>query len=470
MQFIKERVQRRQCSAEDFTRMAADLASLSGAKASLSPAIITEALVALRLCPPDKRGSRAAVEPAFQVLNALIPSLQVMATSSSRSRASFFTMRRLSECVGGLRMLSSRNASVRRVLGLFATILRQLPDDDPIRVGNLSNMMFALRFMSSGVKEVRDFVSCVSYKLTYCKDRLTAQAVGNCMYGLQSMDASAVEVRGLVSALAPRILDCAEPLSARNIGAAFYGMKLLSNAYPEICALLTAMDAKLQGCTEELNSQSLGNMMYGLQSMHSDGPEIQALLRTVASKLRESSLPLGPQAISNSFFGLKSMHSGTKEVQEVVLILSKKLANCKEDFSAQEISSTIYGLQNISSACEGVNEVLEIMRQKLGSMRGSLDAQMVSNTIHAMRCMSMDAPAVPDLLDAVLRALRAHGASIHFSIESVASSTAVLRTLSSTKSGQSLKNIALVDDLVFELSRRIEQPVPPEAGSNSGVV
>lgn len=449
---------RRQYSPDDFIRIATDLTSLSGAKASLSPAIITESFIALRLCPPEKRGTRGSMEPAFQVLNALIPSLQTMATSSSRNRDSFLTMRQVTECVGGLRMLSSRNASVRRVVGLFASLMRQLPDDDPIRVSNLSNMMFGLRFMSSSVKEVRDFVSCVSYKLTYCQERLTAQAVGNCLYGLQSMDASAVEVRGLVAALVPRIMDCTEPLSARNVGAAFYGMKLMSNAYPEICALLSVIEMKLQECTEELNSQSLGNIMYGLQSMHSDGPEIQALLRTVISKFRDSVQVLGPQAISISFFGLKSMHSGTKEVRELVLILSQKLARCEENFSAQEISSTIYGLQNISSTCEGVNEVLEILRYKLGNMRGPLDAQMVSNTIHAMRCMSMDAPAVPGLLDALLRTLRANGAALSFSIESVASSTAVLRTLSSTKFGQSQENIALVDDLVFELSRRIEQP------------
>lgn len=460
-------MQRRQCTADDFSRIAADLTSLGGSRAGrpvpLSPTLITEAFVALRLCPPEKKG-RAAVEPAFQVLNAIVPSLQAMASPSSGGAApSLLSMRQVAECVGGLRMLSARNASVRRALGLLALVMRQLPDEDAIRVKNLSNMIFGLRYMSSNVKEVRDFVSCISYKLTYCKERLTAQAVGNCIYGLQSMDCSAVELRGLVAALAPRIMDCSEPLSAQNVGSAFYGMKLMSNAYPEICALLSALDAKLQDCNENLNAQAIGNIMYGLHSMHSDGPEIQALLRTVAARVRESPHPLGAQAIANSFFGLQSMHSGVREVQELVLIFSRKLAACKENFSAQEISSTMYGLQNISSSCEGVNDVLDVMRAKLGNIRGPLDAQAVSNTIHGMRSMSLDAPGVTAMLDAVMLALRGGGPDISFTIESVASATAVLRTLSSTRAGQQEKIMALIDGLIFELSSRIAQPVPPAA-------
>lgn len=215
-----------------------------------------------------------------------------------------FTAQGVGNALYGLQGMSSEKPEVRRLLGVIAAKIENMPclgSKSAAGGANLSPDVDTDVVHDSQVDVAHDSQMKVDDNQGY---ELTGQNIGNALWGLRNMTDDHPEVCRALGAMAARIRASSYDLSGQNVANALYGLNSMSDSSIEVREVLAALAYKLLRSGSQLSGLDIGMALYGLRNMDSETPEVRVMLGLLILKIRQSDTKLQLRDLSRAMIGL----------------------------------------------------------------------------------------------------------------------------------------------------------------------
>jgi hypothetical protein len=268
----------------------------------------------------------------------------------------------------------------------------------PFRLSSqqVSNCLYGLRNMSSRSFEVKELLVKLNTLIDTCNDSFSNEEISMSVYGLQRMNSQVGPVRALLKRLRGKFenVDVQQrdiTINSQCVGNFLFGMQNMSTDHAEVVALLEWLECKIHSQTQAAATvarrtkhdgddfvngdfhslspdafapQHIANAIFGMQKMSSEVPVVRRLLDYFASILPTQLPRMNKQELSNCLYGLQKMSVAHSEVRLVLQLIRNELETAQHDITRQSLAKTLAYLPSEMMATEEIQSLLAVFTEE----------------------------------------------------------------------------------------------------------
>jgi hypothetical protein len=210
----------------------------------------------------------------------------------------------ISNCMSGLRNMSSDHVEVRQLLAALTVLIFRASKSVTLSGKSLAGCLLGLQRMSDAHQEVRAVIQVIGWMVSDSpKLVVNGEELANILFGMQGLDSGRKEVQRLVGDVAARIrlslgqsfVSTKQILAFRDghdLSRALYGMKSMSSENLEVRKLVAVITNCIpyenHGDLQFANAAEIAMALTGLGKMSADYAEVRGLLTLITDIIYRS--------------------------------------------------------------------------------------------------------------------------------------------------------------------------------------